>query len=95
MIDDLDDDEVISSPLVAVHAIQKRGYLTYLETPADAWYEIGTRPLEQDEYGQRIRLTTALTVIQAGMVQEVARGHPPGDATTRAVSYVTTAMPRQ
>lgn len=95
MIDDLDDDEVISSPLVAVHAIQKRGYLTYLETPADAWYEIGRYILAQDEYGERIALTTALTLITSGMVREVARGHPKGDATTRAISYVTAAMPQQ
>ena len=95
MIDDLGDDEVISSPLAAVHAIQKYGYLTYLETPVDAWYEIGRHILAQDEYGQRIALSTALDLITFGMVREVARGHPKGDGTTRAVSYVTTAMPRQ
>lgn len=89
-----DNDEVISNPLVALDTIAKYGYLTRLETPADEWYEIGRHLLDQDEYGERITMKTAVDLIAAGLVHEVARGNPPGDRTTRAVSYAT-AVPRQ
>lgn len=86
-----DDDEVISSPLAAISAIAKHGYLTRLETPADTWYEIGEYLLAQDEYGQRITTKAALDLIKQGLVRQVASGHPPGDATTRAISFVIAA----
>ena len=63
-----DNDEVISSPLVALDAIQKLGYLTRLETD-----EIGRRPLDQDEYAARIAMQTAIDLIAQGLVREVAR----------------------
>ena len=78
-----DNDEIISSPLVALDAIQKLGYLTRLETPSDEWYEIGIGT----STASGIAMQTAIDLIAQGLVREVASGHPPGDLTTRAVSW--------